>query len=260
MGFPRLAPKGARAIALVHHAPKAIRAVTPSGNGSFRCPAGGSRALPVPVCGWNASDERSAEAEANVSGEALTYCYVVDMGTIIQGGLNITFRHGAAGQRVTVIASELLVGMNGFHEWSGAVQPNGTDESVHYDQWTLASAREQTIVTHEYIVARFWQVIGAPEPPSADSIQGWKVWYPMNKPSPPAKGGLVAGPSVPPPDDSHAGQTTIHTSSDDLNSVYELCRFTGRTGAMDVNTDSNARQVQYPPRRLLRTEPRAPAN
>ena len=50
-------------------------------------------------------------------------------------------------------------------------QPNGTDESVHYDQWTLA-AGEQTIVSHEYIVSRFWQVMDSPEPPSATAIAG----------------------------------------------------------------------------------------
>ena len=165
-------------------------------------------------------------------------------------------------------------------------QPNGTDESVHYDQWTLA-AGEQTIVSHEYIVSRFWQVMDSPEPPSATAIageekrhrcfcflfdlvfssetrsvsttgpaaghthrqiskrepfsflkkrsyfllcSGWKVWYPMDSAGVDAR------------DDSQAGQTMIDSGSEALDSVWELTRFTGRTGAMDVNTDSNARQ------------------
>ena len=106
----------------------------------------------------------------------------------------------------------------------------GTDESVHVDHWTLV-AGEQTVVSHEYIVARFWQVVGAPEPPSSETVRGWKVWYPMNSPQ-----------NADAPDDSHTGQTMISSSSEELDAVWELCRFTGRTGAMDVNTDSNARQ------------------
>jgi hypothetical protein len=42
--------------------------------------------------------------------------------------------------------------------------------------------------------------------------------------------------------DDKAGQTSIETSSASLDAVYDLCRYTGRVGAMDVNTDSNARQ------------------
>lgn len=224
--FPRLAPKGARAIALVHHTPKMIRAITPSGVGSFLCK---QRDFSTPVCGWNSTLEAEAQTARTGANTDATYCYVVDMGTIIQGGINITFNNGVAGHRVSVIASELLIGMNGFNSPTGAVQPNGTDESVHYDQWTLAAGK-QTIVSHEYIVSRFWQVMNSPEPPSAAAIQGWKVWYPMNSPEGDAR------------NDSHAGQTMIHSSSEELNSVWELTRFTGRTGAMDVNTDSNARQ------------------
>jgi hypothetical protein len=47
---------------------------------------------------------------------------VVDMGVIIQGGINVTFSKGVAGHRVSVIASELLIGMNGFNSPTGAVQ------------------------------------------------------------------------------------------------------------------------------------------
>ena len=113
--FSRLGPKGARAIALVAHAPS-IRAVTPSGAGDFKCASGGG------------------------------FCYIVDMNREIQGGLNITFERGTTGQQLTVRASETLLP-------SGAVQFNGSDDSVHWDVWTLAAGR-QTVVTHEYIEAR----------------------------------------------------------------------------------------------------------
>ena len=128
MGFPRLAPKGSRAIALVDHTPKAIRAVTPSGIGSFRCQ---STTVP-PVCGWNESSfsvqphtgVQEAEASDDQNDADATYCYVVDMGSIIQGGINISFSHGVSGHTVSVIASELMIGMNGFNTPTGAVQPN----------------------------------------------------------------------------------------------------------------------------------------
>ena len=121
--LPRLVPKGARAIALVHHTPKAIRAITPSGAGSFLCRPTPS---PAPVCGWNSTSEAAAAAAAEAEAEDVradaTYCYVVDMGVIIQGGINVTFSKGVASHRVSVIASELLIGMNGFNSPTGAVQ------------------------------------------------------------------------------------------------------------------------------------------
>ena len=111
----------------------------------------------------------------------------------------------------SIIFGALLHGSDGL--FGGLTQ--GTDESVHADQWTLA-AGEQTVVSHEYIVARFWQVIGAPEPPSPDSVRGWKVWYPMDSPQ---KGDAR--------DDSQTGQAIITSSSEQLDAVWELCRFTG---------------------------------
>jgi hypothetical protein len=121
-----------------------------------------------------------------------------------------------------VIASELL-------SPDGHVEPNGTDTSFHFDVWTLSDG-PQSLNQHEYIEARYWQVEGAPEPPSRSTIMGWKTWYPYHKPG------------QQPRDDEFAGTTRINSSSAALDAVYELCRYTGRVGAMDVNTDSNARQ------------------
>jgi hypothetical protein len=136
-GFERLAAKQARAIALVPHTPT-IRAVTASGEGSYSC----------------SSD----------NGASGRYCYVIDMGKEIQGGINITFVNGTAGQLVQVTASELLLP-------SGVVEKNGTDDSLHSDQWLLRTG-EQTVVTHEYIEVRYWQIDGAPEPPGSSTING----------------------------------------------------------------------------------------
>lgn len=231
--FPRLGPKGARAIALVDHVPVAIQAVTPDGLGGFGCTA---KDLDVRVCG----DAPRVLGRQRWSGEKLRagapapgYCYVVDMGVNIQGGINITFSDAPAGHVVRIMASELMVGMNGMRPRTGAVQPNGTDESVHYDEWLLR-AGAQTVVSHEYIVARFWQVINAPELPSASVIRGWKAWYPLG---PGGKGNGERGVGA-----GTAAQTTVATSSSDLDAVWALCRDTGRIGMMDVNTDSNARQ------------------
>lgn len=136
MGFPRLAPKGARAIALVDHTPKAIRAVTPSGVGSFRCQSPNSL---LPVCGWNASSFplETVDASGEQKDADATYCYVVDMGSIIQGGINISFSKSANGQTVSVVASELLIGMNGFNTPTGGVQPN-----------VSATAFDSSLLTH----------------------------------------------------------------------------------------------------------------
>jgi hypothetical protein len=185
-GFRRLAAKQARAISLVPHAPLAVRAVTPSGEGSFECAAGGG------------------------------YCYVIDMGKEVQGGVNVTFKDGVAGHQVSVRASEVLLP-------SGAVQAHGTDESFHYNRWTLADGA-QAVVSHEYVEARWWQVGNAPEPPGASNIMGWKTWYPYE----------AAGAAR---DDEASGTTSVSTDSAALGQVWELCRYTGRVGAMDVNTD-----------------------
>lgn len=253
--FPKLAPKRARAISLVDHTPATIRAVTPTGMGDFECAPDDANSAASNVCGPGVAaalfeSEPGAPPGLDGAPRIATYCYVVDMGSMIQGGINITFRKSAAGHVVSVIASELLVGMNGGvgHPLTGEVQKNGTDESVHYDQWILM-AGQQTVVSHEYIVARFWQVNNAPEPPSDSIVQGWKVWYPLDGGPESSRGRAahahahahapdMAG-TPPAPlsrlraegdlDGSKVGQTFIETSSTALNSVWELCRFTGRS-------------------------------
>ena len=201
--FPRLATKHARAIALVQHQP----VVYPIGErASYVCEG----------------TELPASMTTPAAATSTSYCYIVDMQKEIQGGINITFRHGMAGQQVYVLASETRTP-------TGEILPNGSDTSFHFDVWSLASLSEQTVVSHEYIEARYWQIVGAPEPPSVSSVAGWKTWYPYQ----------AAGEAR---DSDVAGTTLIVSSSAALDAVYELCRYTGKIGAMDVNTDSNARQ------------------
>ena len=262
MPFTRLAPKGARAIQLLPHQPVRIAAVTPSGTGSFECQRQPSRSEEInDVCGSLDSWKDNSRARYQIRNHIDTtsappteksYCYIVDMGTIVQGGINITFSNASAGHVVHVAASELLIGMNNLRSRTGAVEANGTDESLHYDEWILREGR-QTVVSHEYIVARFWQVQNSPEPPSASTIAGWKVWYPLDASA--SRDDDVGSNSGDTTLAKHGSATTttnfairdqaqtfIETSSPDLDTVWKLCRNTGRIGMMDVNTDSNARQ------------------
>ena len=82
--------------------------------------------------------------------------------------MKITFRNGIDGHQVQLLASETL-------EASGGVNPHGTDSNFHYDTWTLADG-VQTVDTHEYIEARYWQVNNSPEPPDVSIIAGWKAF------------------------------------------------------------------------------------
>ena len=58
-----------------------FRAITPTGEGPFECSTG-----------FDATGSASSG-----------YCYIVDMGKEIQGGINITFARGVAGQEVRLV-------------------------------------------------------------------------------------------------------------------------------------------------------------
>jgi hypothetical protein len=102
-----------------------------------------------------------------------TTCYVVDFGGIIQGGLNVTFAAGQAGQQVTVYAGETLYADGSVKWWE-----DNLNDTEYRDVWTLREGR-QTITSHEYKEARYWQVCNAPEPPTHALVGGWRVWFPM---------------------------------------------------------------------------------
>jgi alpha-L-rhamnosidase len=163
-------------------------------------------------------------------------CYVVDFGAIIQGGLDLTIVHGKAGQLVTVFAGEVLY-KDGTVKW----WEDNLNDTEFRAVWTLSEGR-QTITAHEYKEARYWQVCGAGEPPTHDHVRGWRVWFPMgaaeSTPDPTAGAVHSAVPTAFDP----AVYSFVDSSSAQLNSVWELCRYTLRVAALDVNTDSNTRQ------------------
>jgi alpha-L-rhamnosidase len=162
-------------------------------------------------------------------------CYVVDFGGIIQGGLNATFANGTDGGQVTIFAGETLHTDGTVKWWEDNL--NDTD---YRDVWTLRDGR-QTITSHEYKEARYWQVCNAPEPPTHALIGGWRVWFPLGAIESSQYTAHAAVPAVPVEWDPLVF-TSVSTSSPNLNSVWELCRYTLRVAALDVNTDSNTRQ------------------
>ena len=160
-------------------------------------------------------------------------CYVIDFGAIIQGGLCVTFVRGQAGQRVTVFAGEVLYADGSVKWWEDFL-----NDTNYRAVWTLRNGK-QTIMPHEFKEARYWQICGAPEPPTHANLRGWRVWYPMGTADEQKVGQVV--PAVPEMYDP-AVFTFVKTSDENLNSVWGLCRYTLRVAALDVNTDSNTRQ------------------
>lgn len=161
-------------------------------------------------------------------------CYVVDFGAIIQGGLNATFTNGRDGQQVSVFAGETLYPDGRVKWWE-----DNLNDTQYRDVWTLREGA-QTVTSHEYKEARYWQVCNAPEPPIQARICGWRVRFPMG-PGESSRYTLDAVPAVPTEWDRRVF-TSVATSSANLNSVWQLCRYTLRVAALDVNTDSNTRQ------------------
>ena len=144
-------------------------------------------------------------------------CYVVDFGGIMQGGLNATFAGGRAGQQVTVYAGETLH-PDGTVKW----REDNLNDTAYRDVWTLRTG-QQTITSHEYKEARYWQVCNAPEPPTHALIGGWRVWFPMGQAEARRYTTHGAAPAVPVAWDP-AVFTSVTTPSRNLNSVWELCR------------------------------------
>ena len=69
---------------------------------------------------------------------------------------------------------------------------------------------------------------------------GFQVWYPVGAIES-SRYTHAAVPAVPSDWDPDVF-TSVTTSSENLNSVWELCRYTLRVAMLDVNTDSNTRQ------------------
>jgi alpha-L-rhamnosidase len=150
------------------------------------------------------------------------------------GGLNATFTSSEAGWAVTIFAGETLYADGTVKWWE-----DNLNDTQYRDVWTLRAGR-QTIVSHEFKEARYWQICNAPHPPSHDTICGWRVWFPMGRHE--AEDYTQLPVSAVPASWDPETFTSVTTSSEQLNSVWELCRYTLRVGALDVNTDSNTRQ------------------
>ena len=89
--------------------------------------------------------QTSASTTTNTTTTTTTFpCYVVDFGGIIQGGLNVTFATGHAGQQVTVFAGETLYADGSVKWWE-----DNLNDTEYRDVWTLREGR-QTITSHEY--------------------------------------------------------------------------------------------------------------
>jgi hypothetical protein len=185
----------------------------------------------------------SFRALPSLSPQSPDDCYVVDFGAIIQGGLEVTFLHGQAGRQVSVYAGEVLHADGSVKWWEDFL--NDTDYRA---VWTLRDGR-QTITPHEYKEARYWQLCGAAEAPTHALVRGWRVWYPMGADS--DEVGQVV-PAVPVEFDP-AVFTSVLTSSDQLNSVWTLCRYTLRVAALDVNTGTVGTHTRKPRSKLACT-------
>jgi hypothetical protein len=134
------------------------------------------------------------------------------MGAVIQGGLNVTFAEGRAGQKVSVFAGETLH-PDGTVKW----QEDNLNDTEYHDVWTLRDGR-QTVVSHEYKEARYWQICNAPEPPTHALVRGWRVWFPMGADE--ERGYTHTAVPAVPTDWNPNVFTSVQTSSASLNSVW----------------------------------------
>lgn len=114
-----------------------------------------------------------------------------------------------------------------------------------------------------YVVLRYAEIVGAPEPPTPDSVRGWAVQYPFDGLTSERDGlpilaectahraretslstslSSALSASVQAQRSSVAALTTFQSSVPALDAVWRLCHYTVVVGALDSNTDSNTRQ------------------
>jgi hypothetical protein len=111
-------------------------------------------------------------------------------------------------------------------------------------QWTLRKGGPpQTVMQHEYVEFRYALVMNAPEPLTVENAGAWVIRYPLS--DAPAddygdKAELPASPLRRP-----AQLASFSSDSAKLNDVWGLARHTlVACGGLDVNVDSNTRQVR----------------
>ena len=213
-------------------------------------------------------------------GAASFWNYIVDFGCNFQGGLNISFGTPtwAAGRVVRVRTGETLWPNGSVAYYVTRTKTKGKHVEVDVlnnwtAKWVLRGAadpgagtglKRQRVETHEYVVMRYAEIVGAPEPPSAESVRGWAVQYPFDGMTAERAGAPIdaectahhaegaatvaaaatpapAAPAVQSPA-AAAPLTSFRSSSPTLDAVWHLCRYTVLVGALDSNTDSNTRQ------------------
>ena len=194
--------------------------------------------------------------------------YIVDFGCNHMGGLNVSFGAPAwaAGRVVQVRTGETLCPNGSVAYYVSRTKVHGgpsmgvdhiCQKGLRHEDvlnnwtshWVLRGGDgtgRQRVETHEYVVMRYAEIIGAPEAPTAEHVRGWAVQYPFD--------GRTAESGEGAPIDAEctarrsegepaaAALTEFQSSSPTLNAVWRLCRYTVLVGALDSNTDSNTRQ------------------
>jgi len=131
--------------------------------------------------------------------------FVADFGLEFQGGLRLDVTNGTAGTTVSIACGESLEGNVVGYTWGWEFT------------WTLRDG-PQTLEQHKYMEFRFCSltVYG---PAIGFTLSGWRVNYLWDE----ADSGFVS-------------------SNATLDAVYNLCRYTVHSAALDTYTDSNTRE------------------
>eukprot|EP00039_Didymoeca_costata_P025154 m.12523 g.12523 ORF g.12523 m.12523 type:complete len:996 (-) comp4664_c0_seq1:95-3082(-) len=174
--------------------------------------------------------------------EGDSYRYVVDFGKNFQGHVNFSFSAGFGGRDVVIRLGEQIQS-NGSVKWMAA------SGNVWCSTWTLPSSKS-TFVPHEYAEFRYAEIINAPEKPQLENMMGWRVSYPFENSDNPssirlvddAKDSFLHSSSKTPMLREQGGLTQFQSNDENLNSVWQLAKYTLISGTLDLNTDSNTRQ------------------
>ena len=108
------------------------------------------------------------------NGDRATWHYLVDLGTEMQGGLNLTIDGGSRdGARMTVRLSETLNA-----DGRSVKEPLYTTNTFE-DVWTLRAGR-QVVTQHEYMEFRWAELIDVPTPLALDDVSAWVIRFPLS--------------------------------------------------------------------------------
>jgi hypothetical protein len=164
--------------------------------------------------------------------------YLVDFGTELQGGVNLSFVNGKAGQKVVIRLAEAL------HPDGTVIVPMPTGNNFT-DEWTLRDGAQTSIMQHEYMEFRYADLTtdADAEPRTTDNTRAWVIRYPLSDKAEDTYGDEpMLQPSILHPPSALA---TFACENQDLNSVWHLVRYTLVATSLDVNVDSNTRQRDF---------------